>query len=66
MHPNDQTQPRAPDHRRFKMAHPWMTREAYARLLIEAERRNLHPDKLAAAVLDAVAGDDLWAAVLDR
>jgi hypothetical protein len=66
VHAKDTTLPRAPDRRRYKMAHPWLTRMAHGILTREAAARGVHPDKLAARVIEHVAGDNLWSAVLDR
>ncbi len=58
------TLPRAPSAARHRMHHPWLTAEASVRLKAEAERRRLHPDVLAARLLELIAADDLYDAVL--
>jgi hypothetical protein len=48
------------------MVHPWLPTASYQSLRDEGARRNLHPDVLAALLLDIVATDKLFEAVLDR
>lgn len=47
------------------VAHAWLTSSAYQRLLEEAQRRRIHPDALAAQLLERVITEDWWATILD-
>lgn len=40
--------------RRTHVAHAWMTAFPYAELQAEADRRLIHPDRLAASILEKV------------
>lgn len=55
----------APSARRHRMMHPWLSAETFAKIEAEAARRKLHPDVLAALVLEIVAHDNLFMAVID-
>lgn len=63
---NNNILPRAPSAQRHRMIHPWLTAPAFVALQVEARGRGLHPDVLAARVIDTIAADNLFAAVLDR
>jgi len=47
------------------MMHPWLPTEAHALLDKAARDRGLHPDVLGALVLEIVARENLFAAVID-
>lgn len=55
----------APSAQRHRMAHPWLSAAAFARIEAEAARRALHHDVLVALLLEVIAADDLFAAVID-
>ncbi len=57
--------PRQPSAARHYMIHPWLPTAAYEALTVQAARRNLHPEVLAALILDVIATDRLFDAVLD-
>lgn len=68
---NKQTSPTtwpAPDltPRRCEVTHGWITKEVYAALEAEAQRRRMHTDALTAMILTDIAGNNLIAALLDR
>jgi hypothetical protein len=50
---------------RHRMMHPWLPTEAHALLDKAARDRGLHPDVLGALVLEIVARENLFAAVID-
>jgi hypothetical protein len=51
--------------RRQRMLHPWVNESAAAALEAEAVRRGMHSDALAGELIEHVARDDLFAAVID-
>lgn len=63
---NQHNLPRAPSADRHRMIHPWLPAASYAALESEAVRRKLHPDVFAALLIDIVATDKLFGAILDR
>jgi len=52
--------------RRTDVAHAWLTSPVYTELASEAQRKRVHPDKLAAMLLEAVILGGLVDAVLSR
>ena len=44
--------------RRSHVAHAWLERSLYDKLQHQAQLRRMHPDALAAAILDVVLGED--------
>lgn len=54
------------DDGRCHVAHAWLTGEKHELLELEAQRRDTHPDRLAASILDVVLSDSLVDAILDR
>ncbi len=63
--PQNRLSPHAPSARRHRMAHPWLTSEGCARLEAEAAKRGHHVDVFAALLLETIAAEDLFAAVID-
>lgn len=51
---------------RTHVAHAWVAKDIYRMLELEASRRRMHPDRLAAELLTIVVGDDLMTAILER
>lgn len=51
--------------KRHRMVPTWVTQDSFARLEAEAHSRDLPPEVLAAMVLETVAKDGLFLAVLD-
>ena len=52
--------------KRHSVVHCWVTVHIAEQLSKEAERRGVHPDRLAADLLTVIIGDNVVAAVLDR
>lgn len=48
-----------------RMMHPWLGNDTVHALEAEAQRRGLHPDRLAAQLLEHVVRDRLYDAVID-
>ena len=57
--------PLAPRAKRHRMIHPWLPAEAWRALELEAGRRSLHPDVFAALLLEIIARDNLFNAIID-
>lgn len=66
MNNNNHVLPRAPAPRGHRMMHPWIPLPACAAIEAEAVRRGVHPDALVARLVDAIATDRLFGALLDR
>lgn len=48
------------------VAHAWLDREIHDELVLQANRRRMHPDALVAALIDTVLDRRLIPALLDR
>jgi hypothetical protein len=62
---SEATEPAAPPRRAY-VAHAWLTAPVFTVLEREAARRRLHPDQLAAAIVDVVIVGGYVDALLDR
>ena len=58
--------PRASTRPHHKMMHPFVPIATLTAFEAEAARRGIHPDVLAAILIEYIARDDLFGALLDR